>query len=273
MLAVLLPLVQAESGGLARLWWLVPVGAVLAVAFVRWERREVRRGRVPLLDIRLLTGTPGYASGTALGTVYFVGFSGIWLVFALYFQNGLGFTPLQSGLAVTPFALGSAVSAVVGGRLVERLGRLLTVMGVSLVVVGLATTAVVLALVPASSAGIAVAAPLLVAGIGGGWVISPNTTMTLRCVPVGSAGSAGGALQTGQRIGSAIGTAALPGVFYAVLAASGGDFRVAVSVALGSAVAAVCVALVVAVAEWRSGRRHVVAAGAPEHEHHVGDLG
>ena len=35
------------------------------------------------------------------------------------------------------------------------------------------------------------------------------------------AGSAGGALQTGQRIGGAIGTAALPGVFYAVLAANG----------------------------------------------------
>ena len=79
--------------------------------------------RQPLLDVRLLTGTPGYASGAGLGTVYFVGFSGIWLVFALYLQSGLGFTPLQSGLSVTPFALGSAASAVVGGRLVTRLGR------------------------------------------------------------------------------------------------------------------------------------------------------
>ena len=70
----------------------------------------------PLLDIRLLTGTPGYASGAPLGTVYFIGFSGIWLVFALFFQTGLGYTPLQSGLAVTPFALGSAASAVFGGR-------------------------------------------------------------------------------------------------------------------------------------------------------------
>ena len=65
-------------------------------------------------------------------------------MFALYFQNGLGYTPLQSGLAVTPFAIGSAASAVVGGRLVERFGRLLTVTGLSLVVGGLAVTAVVL---------------------------------------------------------------------------------------------------------------------------------
>ena len=119
----MLPLVLAEAGGLARLWWLFPVGAVVLVGFVWWERRVVARGRPPLLDVRLLTGTPGYASGTLLGTVYFVGFSGIWLVFALYLQSGLGFTPLQSGLSVTPFALGAAASAVVGGRLVTRWGR------------------------------------------------------------------------------------------------------------------------------------------------------
>ncbi len=255
VLAVMLPLVLAEAGGLARLWWLFPVGAALLTAFVRWERRVVARDWDPLLNLRLLTDTSGYASGAALGMAYFVGFSGIWLVFALYFQNGLGYTPLQSGLAVTPFALGSAASAVVGGRLVERFGRLLTVTGLSLVVGGLAVTAVVLRLAPAGgSTGWAVAAPLLLAGIGGGWVISPNTTMTLRCVPVSMAGSAGGALQTGQRIGSAVGTAALAGIFYAVLAATGTDYPLAVSIAIGGAALAVSVALAIGVAEWRQGR-------------------
>ncbi|CAM5734740.1 hypothetical protein SFUMM280S_09315 [Streptomyces fumanus] len=50
-----------------------------------------------------------------------------------------------------------------------------------------------------------------------GCVISPNLTMTLREVPVRMAGAAGGALQTGQRLGGAVGTAALPGLFYLVL--------------------------------------------------------
>ena len=261
VLAVLLPLVEADSGGLDRLWWLFPAAVALAAAFVVWERRVVRHNGDPLLDIRLLTSRPGYASGVALGTIYFVGFSGIWLVFALYFQTGLGYTPLESGLAVTPFALGSAASAVVGGRLVARLGRLLTVMGLVLVVLGLAATGVVLALVAAESAGLAVAAPLLVAGIGGGWVVSPNTTMTLRYVPVSSAGSAGGALQTGQRIGAAIGTAALTGIFYSELMNSGNDFRMAVAVAVGAATLGAVVALVVGVLEWRTARKH---AGLPE---------
>jgi EmrB/QacA subfamily drug resistance transporter len=263
VLAVMLPLVLTESGGLTRLWWLFPAGALLLTAFVLWERRVLSRGHEPLLNIHLLRGTSGYASGAALGLAYFVGFSGIWLVFALYFQNGLGYTPLQSGLAVTPFAIGSAASAVVGGRLVERFGRLLTVTGLSLVVGGLAVTAVVLRFAPAGAAGWAVAAPLLLAGIGGGWVISPNTTLTLRCVPVSMAGSAGGALQTGQRIGSAIGTAALAGVFYAVLAASGTDYRLAVSTAVGGAALAVTVALGIGIMEWRKGRTPV--AEAPLH--------
>ncbi|MFC4949585.1 MFS transporter [Pseudonocardia sp. GCM10023141] len=262
VLAVLLPLVQAESGGIARLWWLFPVAVVLGWLFVRWEQRVIARERQPLLDIRLLTEIPGYASGAGLGSVYFIGFSGIWLVFALFFQAGLGYTPLQSGLAVTPFALGSAVSAVVGGRLVERWGRALTVAGLGLVVAGLAATAVVLWLASPGVAGWAVSAPLLLAGIGGGWVISPNTTMTLRRVPVQMAGSAGGALQTGQRIGAAIGGAALAGLFYAVLAGSGNDYPLAVSLTIGTAAGSVAVALGIGIWEWRAGRPST--AGAPD---------
>ena len=123
------PLVEAEAGGLTRLWWLFPLGAALLAGFVAWERRVVARDREPLLDLRLLTDTAGYATGAALGTVHLVGFSGIRLVLALFLQGGLGCTPLQSGLAVTPFALGSAAPAVVGGRLVARWGRALTVAG------------------------------------------------------------------------------------------------------------------------------------------------
>ncbi|MDU0290223.1 MFS transporter [Saccharothrix longispora] len=252
VLAVMLPLVLVEAGGLAELWWLFALGAALLVLFVRWERRIATRDGSPLLDVRLFAGTPGYGTGALLGLVYFVGFSGIWLVFALYFQTGLGYTPLESGLAVTPFAVGSAASAVIGGRLVETWGRKLTVTGLSLVTAGLVATALVLRFAPAHLAGWAVAPALLIGGIGGGWVISPNTTLTLRHVPVSMAGAAGGALQTGQRIGSAVGTAALTGVFYAVLSGTGQDFGEAALVAIGGAAAAVALALVIGIVELRA---------------------
>jgi hypothetical protein len=50
---------------------------------------------------------------------------------------------------------------------------------------------------------------LLIAGLGGGAVISPNITLTLSEVPPRMGGAAGGALQTGQRIGASIGAALL----------------------------------------------------------------
>lgn len=123
--------------------------------------------------------------------------------------------PLAAGLAVTPFSLGSAVSAWLAGRLVDRWGRLVTITGLIMTSVGLGTVALVAVLVPDDVLVIAIALPLLVAGISGGAVISPNTTLTLACVPTGMAGVASGVLQTGQRIGTAVGTAALAAAFHA----------------------------------------------------------
>ena len=109
VLCLLLPAVDAESNGLGQDWWLLAAAVVLLTAFARWELHTVRRGRQPVLDPRL-AHTSGFAAGSAIGLVYFIGFTGIWLVLALYFQDGLGYSPLRSGLAVTPFAIGVAVS-------------------------------------------------------------------------------------------------------------------------------------------------------------------
>jgi MFS family permease len=156
-------------------------------------------------------------SGLAIGLVYCIGFTGVALVLALFFQDRLGYTPLRSGLAITPFALGVATSAVVAGRLVARVGRWLTVAGTATIAVGMAATALAVRQTGGDRAAWAAAGPLLLAGLGGGLVTSPNVTLTLQAVPVRIAGATGGALQTAQRIGSAIGTALLASLFYRVL--------------------------------------------------------
>jgi EmrB/QacA subfamily drug resistance transporter len=248
VLSLLLPLVDAATGGLSRLWWLFWVAGLLFVAFAWWERRTLRRGREPLLDPRL-AHTSGYVAGSAIGLVYFIGFTGIWLVLALFFQDALGYSPLRSGLAVTPFALGVAASAAVAGRLVPRLGRWLTVSGLAATVVGLVATALVLRHIGGDAAAWTTAGPLLVAGLGGGMVTSPNITLTLQNVPVSMAGVAGGALQTAQRIGGAIGTAVLATIFYHVVASTGRDYAGAVSDALLCAAGLMVLALLMAIAD------------------------
>ncbi|HTF59026.1 MAG TPA: MFS transporter, partial [Actinomycetes bacterium] len=261
VLGLLLPVVDATDGGLTRLWPLYGVAVALLAGFAWWETRMAHRGRQPLLDPRL-AHISGYAPGLAIGVVYFVGFTGIWLVVALFFQDGLGYSPLRSGLAVTPFALGVAVSAVVAGRLVARVGRWLTVSGLTATVAGLAATALVLRHAQGDQAGWAAAGPLLLAGLGGGMVTSPNVTLTLQSVPVRMAGAAGGALQTAQRIGAAIGTALLVSVFYRVLTASGHSYPTAVSDALLCACGLMLLALLLAVAElWQRRAVHAPEAG------------
>ncbi len=151
---------------------------------------------------------PGYASGLAIGTIYFLGFTGIFLIISVALQEQFGLSPLQAGLLVTPFAAGSAVASPIAGRLVARIGRKVTVFAL---IVMLSGTGLLIVMVPDGSSGrwVLFSAALLVAGLGGGGVISPNFTLTLENVPTRMAGAAGGALQTGQRIGTAIGTALL----------------------------------------------------------------
>jgi EmrB/QacA subfamily drug resistance transporter len=267
VLGLLLPVVSNESGGAGWLWWLLVPAALLLVAFTRWEVRAARAGRAPLLDPQLAR-TAGFPTGSAIALVYFTGFTGIWVVLALFFQDGLGYSPLRSGLAVTPFALGSAVSAVFAGRAVPRFGRWLNVSGLLAAAVGMVATALVLRRVGGDAAAWVAAGPLLVAGLGGGMVVSPNTTLTLESVPARMAGAAGGALQTAQRIGAAVGTALLATVYYHALTGSGRDFPTAVSDALLCAAGLMLLALVVAVAELIEQRRRSLSQAPPPRTPH-----
>ncbi|WP_183656108.1 MFS transporter [Prauserella isguenensis] len=250
VLGVLLPLVQSEQGGLTTLWWMFPLAGVFAWLFVQWERAVVRRGRMPVLHPRLYTSTPGYALGATIGAAYFCGFGGMWLVFAMFFQQGLGFSPLESGLLVTPFALGSAVSSPLAGRAVARWGRKVTLTGLGLVALGIGLVAVLVPLLPDGAVGYAVAVPLLLGGLGGGMVISPNTTLTLDRVPTHMAGVAGAALQTGQRLGTALGVAVLGAVYHAGVT-DGAGYRAGLAMAMLCAVGFTLVAMTVAVADAR----------------------
>jgi hypothetical protein len=94
-------------------------------------------------------------------------------------------------------------------------------------------------------------------------VTSPNITLTLESVPVRMAGAAGGALQTAQRIGSAVGTAVLATIFYRVLMATGHDYSAAISDALLWASGLMLLALLMAIAELLRRRSHRSAPQPP----------
>ncbi|MDG4830968.1 MFS transporter [Solwaraspora sp. WMMD1047] len=256
VVALLVPLVQARQWPGPGKWLLLPASLAALVGFVGWELRY-RRRREPLFDLGLFRHR-SYTLGSLVALLYFAGFTATFFTFTLFLQNGLGYSALQAGLGITPFAVGSAVTATLGGRLVNRYGRPLVAAGLAIVLVGLAATVVALHFVPGRGAALATAAPLLLAGLGSGLVITPNQNLTLAEVPVARAGSAAGMLQTGQRIGSAIGIAVVGSLFFAVLADTGNGwsraFRDAVLLLMGFIALALTAALADGLASRRAAR-------------------
>ncbi|GAA0497681.1 MFS transporter [Paractinoplanes deccanensis] len=255
----LLPLVQEREWQGNAKWLLAVAGALVLALFVVWERRFGRE-HTALVELGLFK-VRSYGLGALIGLLYFAGFTTIFFIYTLYLQSGLGYSALLAGLAVTPFALGSAVGAAVSGRFVNRYGRHLVVLGLVMVIVGLAGADLALTVVEGHAGGAAAAFPLLVAGLGSGLVISPNQNLSLSQVPVARAGSAGAVLQTGQRIGTAMGIAAVGALFFARLADSRGDWGSAFRGALWLTVAFVVVALAAALTDVLTGRRLPGSAG------------
>jgi EmrB/QacA subfamily drug resistance transporter len=250
---LLMPFVQEREWG-AWKWWLVPVALLTMGGFVIWERAYARRRREPMVDLTLYKRR-SYAFGSAMITLYFAGFTPLFFVFTLFLQNGLAYSALAAGLAITPFALGSAVAAAIGGRKVGDLGRPLVAGGLVLVIVGFLGALLAVHLVPAHGTGWATLLPLVVAGFGGGLVIAPNQALTLSEVPVQQAGTASGLLQTGQRVGAAIGIAAVGSAFFAAVASSHGDFARGFERGLTVAVCFVGASLVIAIIDITLDRR------------------
>jgi EmrB/QacA subfamily drug resistance transporter len=267
IVVLLLPLVQEQQWEGGAKWLLLPAAAVLLAVFLLWERRYTRRGREPLVDLALFR-LRSFSFGSAMITLFFAGFTPLFFVFTLYLQTGLRYSALAAGLAITPFALGSAAAAAVGGRIVDRFGRRLVVVGLAMVTVGFLGTLLAVRLRPEDGTAWATLLPLVVAGLGSGLVISPNQAITLSEVPVQRAGTAGGLLQVGQRIGAAVGIAAVGSVFFAHVAASRGrDFSGAFTrgmlVASAFVVAALLLAVVDVVVDRRVHARASGGVGAP----------
>lgn len=251
VLAVLLPFM--EAGGSPLMWVALPAGLGLLAAWLWWEARYRRRGRSPMVDLSAFR-IPSFSNGTLLMGLYFLGITSIWVLIALYFQEGLGHSALASAMVALPSAILSGISALWAGRVVSRWGRKVVIAGIWLVLVGLVASAIVVHL---HAAGVVSEwwwlATLSFIGLGQGSVVSPNQALTLEEVPLEYAGSLGGVMQTIQRIGTAVGIAVITAISFAVLARA--DWATAFTVGFAVIAVIVALAMVVGYADLRSRRR------------------
>ena len=197
-------------------WWLLVVFVIAGTAFIAWERHYAASGKHPLIPLSLLS-VSSYRNGVGLASVYFAAMPSMFIVTTLYLQHGLGLAPVFAGLVTIGFALTSAVTSWIGGTLVNRVGRALVVWGLVTMLVGAGLLMLAAILMPPEITPWAMAGAMVVGGVGGGFVISPNQTLTLAEIPVTQGGLAGSVGQLGQRIGTAVGTAVTLALFYSTI--------------------------------------------------------
>ena len=250
-LLIMIPFMEASAG--TWIWGLEVAGIGVIGAWVAWEKRYRAKGGAPMVDLSLLA-IPSFAYGSLAIAVYFLGYTSVWIIVAQYVQAGLGSTALASGLIGVPSALAGSITAAVAGRRVIRVGRVMVLGGMVLGMAGLLGSIGIMHM--HARAGWSpwwLTLTLLVLGVGQGLVVSPNQTLSLADVPLEYAGAAGGILQTGERIGTSIGIAAITGLTFRVSHSSGWD--AAAQVGLLAVVAAIAVSAAVAVVDLRLAAR------------------
>lgn len=252
MLVILPALQQGQWTGLLP-WLLVPVGIGVLVAFRFWETATARR-HPPVFDFRLFTQRT-YRRGLLIGFLVGAGFAPLPAIFSFYLQYGLDRSPLITGLTIAPFAVGSVLGAVLGGRKVDRYGRPLLAIGLIAVVASLAM-AIAFAGLHGTTFLIVNGLTLLLVGIGGGLVITPNNTLALQEVPRADVGSAAGMYRTMRQVGSAMGLAIITATLFAAVGANDGRWSTALRYALAVAIGIVAAALLTSLVEILASRRH-----------------
>jgi EmrB/QacA subfamily drug resistance transporter len=242
VLGLLLPFV--ESGRSVIVWIALPVGVALLAVWVWWERRYKQSGRSPMVDLAIFQ-VVSFRNGTLVIGLYFLGMTSVWVLVALYFQDGLGHSALASGLVGLPSAVLSGLSALWAGRLVATHGRKVVIAGLYCAILGLLLCVLVVWFHERGDLSEWwLLLSLAFIGIAQGSVISPNQALTLAEVPLTYAGSSGGVMQTVQRIGTSMGIAIITAIAFSVL--RGGGW--AAAFIIGFAAIGVVVVLALAVA-------------------------
>lgn len=204
-----------------------------------------------------------FTNGTLIAGLYFMGVSSVWVLVAIYVQQSQGFSALQAGLICLPAALLSAFSSDIAGRYVMTLGRKLVIGGILSALFGLLSTIAVVILEDRGVLDIWwMLLSLAFIGVAQGFIISPNQALTLMEVPVANSGSAGGLMQTSQRVGTAVGIAVITAVFYGMNHVAG--YSVAMSLSFVAISVLVVATLLVGILDLRQGRRTHSKAGVEE---------
>ncbi|WP_433731602.1 MFS transporter [Nocardia sp. CA-129566] len=217
------PLMEGRRFGWPAWTFAMMAGAVAVLAvLVVYEHRRARTIGSPLVVLGLFRAR-SFTIGSVLWLIFWIALGGFFLVWTLYMQLGLGWSPLRAGLTAGAFAVGAAVAAGLSVEvLVPRYGRRVLMAGALLNAAGFAGFVWAAGRYGPAITSWQLIAPLVISGLGFGLIVSPTIDFVLAAVPEDDAGSASGLVNTAQQLGVALGVA-LAGVIFFTQLDSGSD--------------------------------------------------
>jgi MFS family permease len=186
MFLLVFPLAQGHAlGWPAWLFGMLAASVLMLAGFGWYQVRRQRAGRDPLVEPSVFRHR-SYSAGIVFSIVFTGSLGGIVMIFNVFLQNGLGFTPWHSAVTTAPWAAGAFIGSAVGG--VSTVDML---------------------------------APMVIGGIGMGMVFVPLFDIVMAGVRPQEMGSASGVLQTVNSLGMSLGIAGIGAIFFALAGGHG----------------------------------------------------
>lgn len=163
---------------------LLVAGFVLLGIFAKIESKS----ESPMLDLRVLK-IRIFALANLAQLLNSITWTGLVLLLAFYLQIGLGYTPFQAGIGLIPVDIVFLISTLFSSRLSDRHGsKILATSGLAVNALGF----LLLLTFSLSTSYFAIAAVLVIFGLGNGLFNTPNTREIMSSVPPERRGVASG---------------------------------------------------------------------------------
>lgn len=211
------PITQGRAMGWpAYMLALLAGSAVVLAAFAVLERHKTRRDNSPLVPTTLFADR-AFCVGAVLIFVFVMGLPAFFFTFSIFLQVGFGYSALEAGLVQFAFAVGSGTASWNSDRMARALGVRVLNLGAGMVTLGMVGLLLAINAMGNDLNPWLLSPLLLLAGTGLGTFIAPATNIVLMRVRTTMAGAAAGVFTTAQRVGGAVGVAAIGIVFYGSL--------------------------------------------------------
>jgi hypothetical protein len=214
LLLLVFPLIQGrELDWPLWVFMMMASAAPVLALFGWWLAHKNKKDKSPLIP-PVLFKTRTFITGLLINVVFQAAMAGFFLPFTLLLQVGLNYEVIKAALTGIPTAIGISVTiAILGQKLIPKLGRYALTLGTVVMAVGLWVLYFFVQRSGLNTTPWEFIPGLLITGMGMGLIMSPIFAVALNDVDQKHAGAASGVLNAVQQLGGAIGVA-LIGVFF-----------------------------------------------------------